>query len=162
MLDHDPEDERAFARRREKVPSIFAFHGTSTDCIFSMQRNGLRNLSNSQFMQVGAVHGAGIYISAFFNTAAGYSRSIFSGNYRGNTSEYTAYEGLNRENASSELRKGMNELHTKNLATRVVIVIELINHKNYNKQGDGNILVVTDQDDIMIRYYLIEHNNAAN
>ena len=76
-MDHDPEDEAEFARRREHTNSIFAFHGTSTDCLYSLQRNGLRNLSNSQFMMVGAVHGQGIYISANFATAASYSRPAF-------------------------------------------------------------------------------------
>ena len=77
MMDHDPEDEAEFARRRAHTNSIFAFHGTSTDCLYSLQRNGLRNLSNSQFMMVGAVHGQGIYISANFATAASYSRPAF-------------------------------------------------------------------------------------
>ena len=66
VLDHEPAEDREFARRRAETPSIFAFHGTGTDCIYSLGRNGLRNLSNSQLMTTGAVHGQGIYISNNF------------------------------------------------------------------------------------------------
>lgn len=65
VLDHETSVECAFQARKRASnhPAIFAFHGTGSDCIYSLQRNSLRNLSNSQMMTVGAVHGAGIYIS---------------------------------------------------------------------------------------------------
>ena len=50
VLDHDPEAEADFARRASEYPTMYAFHGTGADCIYSLQRNGLRNLSNSNYM----------------------------------------------------------------------------------------------------------------
>ena len=52
---------------------MFAFHGTKTDCMYSILRNGLRDLSNSHLMKVGAAMGAGIYVAVVSNIAAGYS-----------------------------------------------------------------------------------------
>ena len=57
VLDHDPEAEAEFASRRAQFGSMFAFHGTGADCLYSLQRNGLRNLSNSNYMTAGAVYG---------------------------------------------------------------------------------------------------------
>ena len=75
-MDHDPEVEAEFARRRQEVPSIFAFHGTGADCVYSLQRNSLRNLSNSALMTAGAAYGQGIYISNQQATSDGYSRAV--------------------------------------------------------------------------------------
>ena len=57
---------------------MFAFHGTGADCVYSLQRNGLRNLSNTGMMTAGAVHGQGIYISSAANMAQGYAKAMNS------------------------------------------------------------------------------------
>jgi hypothetical protein len=42
-------------------------------------RNGLRNLSNTFLMRIGAAFGPGIYASATYNTSFGYSSRYNSG-----------------------------------------------------------------------------------
>ena len=69
VLDHDPSVEAEFAIRASQTPTMYAFHGTGADCIYSLQRNGLRNLSNTGLMTAGAAYGPGIYISCNFATA---------------------------------------------------------------------------------------------
>ena len=82
VLDHDPEAEAEFARRASQYPTMYAFHGTGADCIYSLQRNGLRNLSNTGLMTTSAAYGQGIYISSNINTAQSYSKSMNS-SFRG-------------------------------------------------------------------------------
>eukprot|EP00353_Schmidingerella_taraikaensis_P001574 CAMPEP_0185599450 /NCGR_PEP_ID=MMETSP0434-20130131/82718_1 /TAXON_ID=626734 ORGANISM="Favella taraikaensis, Strain Fe Narragansett Bay" /NCGR_SAMPLE_ID=MMETSP0434 /ASSEMBLY_ACC=CAM_ASM_000379 /LENGTH=316 /DNA_ID=CAMNT_0028228859 /DNA_START=377 /DNA_END=1327 /DNA_ORIENTATION=- len=82
VSDHTLEVEQEFARRRQQTNSIFAYHGTGFDCLYSLTRNGLRNLSNTQFMTTGAVHGAGIYIGPNYATAAAYAKTA-SISYKG-------------------------------------------------------------------------------
>ena len=76
ILDHDPQIENEFACRLADsgLKSMFVFHGTTSDCVYSLQRNGLRNLSQTKLMAIGAVHGNGIYLSKDFNIALHYSR----------------------------------------------------------------------------------------
>ena len=74
VLDHDPKKEAEFSHQKRGIPTMFAFHGTSADCMYSLQRNGLRNLSNSQYMTAGAAYGQGIYVAKDIGTARGYSR----------------------------------------------------------------------------------------
>lgn len=46
-----------------------------------------------------------------------------------------------------------------NLKNNFVIgIVEIINKKAYEKSGDRNIVVVTDEDDIIIRYLLVIKN----
>ena len=42
--------------------------------MYSILRNGLRDLSNSHMMKVGAALGAGIYVATMSSIAAGYSQ----------------------------------------------------------------------------------------
>ena len=74
MLDPDEEGEKEFQQRKSQLGSLFAFHGTRQDCVYSIFRNGLRDLSNSHLMKVGAARGAGIYASPTLGVAAGYSK----------------------------------------------------------------------------------------
>ena len=82
ILDNDPADEREFKRRKDQFGSMFAFHGTGADCVYSLGRNGLRNLSNSNYMTAGAAYGQGIYISSNVSLAQTYAKSTTS-NFRG-------------------------------------------------------------------------------
>ena len=47
-------------------------------------------------------------------------------------------------------------------AFRVMLVVELINRPAYDKAGGGNVIVVTDEKDLMIRYLLIINAAGAN
>ena len=88
MCDNLPSVENEFARRREAVPSIYCYHGTGYDCLYSLMRNGLRNLSNSRFMTTGAAYGSGIYIAPNFATASGYTKPCSVGQYGGRGYNY--------------------------------------------------------------------------
>ena len=88
--------------------------------MYSILRNGLRDLSNSHLMSSGAAYGAGIYLSTQFATASGYSLTITGSRYDGN----------------------INQTNLKILPTqRFLLVVEFINDLSYNK-GSG-IFVVT-------------------
>ena len=115
MLDQDAHEELEFRRRKDEHGSLFAFHGTKTDCLYSIFRNGLRDLSNSHLMTTGAAMGAGIYVALDIATAAGYSKSVQSNGYM----------------------YGIPTLP----AERFVLVIEFINEPSYNKKN--RIYVIT-------------------
>jgi hypothetical protein len=102
-------------------------------------RNGLRNLSNTALMTAGAAHGAGIYASANYMTSFGYTAR-----YNGNQNFW--------KNTIDNLRSTSNF---------IIGIVEIINKKNYEKSGDRNIVVVTDEDDIIIRYLLVIKSGAA-
>lgn len=76
LVSDSPEKERVFQERRANHGSIYAFHGSPFENWHSILRNGLYNASGTKFQTTGAVYGAGIYISPFFNTAIGYSRFV--------------------------------------------------------------------------------------
>ena len=58
--------------------------------MYSILRNGLRDLSNSHMMTAGAARGAGIYVATQSATAAGYSQDNCTG--------YQGYHNNNRVN----------------------------------------------------------------
>ena len=85
VLDQDAREEAVFQQRKRELGSLYAFHGTKTDCMYSILRNGLRDLSNSHMMKVGAALGAGIYVATVSSIAAGYSQdnaTMANYNYR--------------------------------------------------------------------------------
>ena len=43
-----------------------------------------------------------------------------------------------------------------------MIIVELINRPEYDKAGSGNVIVVTDEKDLMIRYLLIINPQNSN
>ena len=99
--DHEPATEQEFLRRRDQFGSMYAFHGTGADCIYSLQRNGLRNLSNSNYMTAGAAYGQGIYISSNLGMAEGYAKSTTS-SFRGRSyhnGSYQSYGGAGAQAA---------------------------------------------------------------
>lgn len=96
-------------------------------------RNGLRNLSNTALMTAGAAYGSGIYASANFMTSYGY------------TTRYNAGERIWKHSIES----------LKSTLNYIIGIVEIINKKIYEKSGDRNIVVVTDEDDIIIRYLLV-------
>ena len=128
VLDQDAHEELEFRRRKDEYGSLYAFHGTKTDCAYSIFRNGLRDLSNSHLMTTGAAMGAGIYVALDIATAAGYSRTSQSNGYM----------------------YGAPVLPTE----RFLLVIEFINEPSYNKRN--RIYVISEQKDIRIRFFLIE------
>ena len=57
--------------------------------MYSILRNGLRDLSNSHMMTAGAALGAGIYVATLKTIAAGYSHDNCSNyNYYNNSNNY--------------------------------------------------------------------------
>ena len=57
--------------------------------MYSILRNGLRDLSNSHMMKVGAALGAGIYVATVSSIAAGYSQdNATMANYNYNQPKY--------------------------------------------------------------------------
>lgn len=125
---------------KRKHGSFFCFHGSSLENWYSIMRNGLRNLSNTALMTAGAAHGAGIYASANYMTSYGYTAR-----YNGNQNFW--------KNTIENLRSTSNF---------IIGIVEIINKKNYEKSGDRNIVVVTDEDDIIIRYLLVIKSGAVS
>jgi hypothetical protein len=52
----------------------FFYHGTKGHCVYSIMRNNLQNLSNTELMGVGAAYDVGLYFSQQLGTASGYSQ----------------------------------------------------------------------------------------
>ena len=87
-------------------------------------------------MTAGAAYGQGIYASANYTTSYGYTAK-----YNGGTKVW--------KNTLENLKNNY-----------VIGIVEIINKKVYEKSGDRNIVVVTDEDDIIIRYLLVIKNNV--
>lgn len=133
LLSQDPAKERKFMQAKKKQGSIFCFHGSSMENWYSILRNGLRNLSNSQLMTAGAAYGPGIYASENYATSYGY------------TAKYTAGQ-KSWKNCIEPLRNSF-----------IIAIVEIINKTTYHKSGK-NIVVVPEEDDIIIRYLLVLKN----
>ena len=118
---------------KRKHGSFFCFHGSSLENWYSIMRNGLRNLSNTALMTAGAAHGAGIYASANYTTSYGFTA---------------------RYNAGQKIWKNTIENMRSNTSF-IIGIVEIIKKKIYEKTPDRNIVVVTDEDDIIIRYLLV-------
>jgi len=71
-IEHHPKVEETFKSRSNKT--CYLYHGSSSECWYSILRNGLKNASGSSLQVNGAVHGAGIYMSDTINVSIGYSR----------------------------------------------------------------------------------------
>ena len=67
------EKEQKFASVLDS--SKFLFHGTDAKNMYSIQRNGIMSMSNSDFQTNGAAYGNGIYLSDLLQFSLGYSRS---------------------------------------------------------------------------------------
>jgi hypothetical protein len=50
------------------------FHGSQSECWYSILRNGLKVMSSTAMMTAGAAYGAGIYTSDNYSTSLGYTR----------------------------------------------------------------------------------------
>ena len=113
--------------------------------MYSILRNGLRDLSNSHMMKVGAALGAGIYVATISSIAAGYSQDNANNNYMVNYNyrQQNNYEApQNYDNIPSQ---------------RYMLVVEFINDPAYNK--NNNVHVITREADLRIRFYLRETRN---
>ncbi|CAE8694302.1 unnamed protein product [Polarella glacialis] len=123
-----PSQEAAFAERRRRLGSKFAFHGSSLKNWYSIMRNGLQVLSNTEFMSSGALFGQGIYLAEGFSTARHYCGG-FSG------SSYSC---------------GIGE------ALQVMAVVEYIDDSTSGctRHREG-IITVRDPGAVMLRYLLI-------
>lgn len=85
MNDHHSPLYQAFQRRAKELGTGFTritvYHGSPLKNWLSIMRSGLRNLSHSKFMLVGAVYGAGIYSSTIKATAQSYAQLHQTGGY---------------------------------------------------------------------------------
>ena len=54
---------------------VFLYHGTSDISIYSIMRNGLKNMSSTRLMSSGAAYGPGVYLSDSVSFSMSYSRS---------------------------------------------------------------------------------------
>jgi hypothetical protein len=71
-IEHHPKVEETFRSRSDKT--CYLYHGSSSECWYSILRNGLKNASGSSLQVNGAAYGAGIYMSNTINVSIGYSR----------------------------------------------------------------------------------------
>lgn len=141
MLDHDPATEIEFKKRRDQFGSMFAFHGTGADCLYSLGRNGLRNLSNSNYMTAGAVYGQGIYISSNVGLAQSYAKSTTSSfrgmqyHSQGNNQNYggsAAQAQMQNNQYYANVRRAEQSLDQIGSDFFPIAVVEVILRPNYN------------------------------
>ncbi|KAH9316843.1 hypothetical protein KI387_018612 [Taxus chinensis] len=72
---YNSDSEKIFRQRRKTEGSIFAFHGSSSCNWYSIIRNGLRCLSNTNYMSAGNACGDGVYFSTEMRTSLIFSTS---------------------------------------------------------------------------------------
>ena len=87
-------------------------------------------------MTAGAAYGAGIYASTNYNTSYGYS---------------TRYTGGQLSWTKSMLNPYF-----------IIGIVEIINTNSYRKDPNGNICVITDDNDILLRYMFVYNNSGYN
>lgn len=75
-LTASPEQETIFQQLKKKYGSFFLWHGSPTERWHAIIRQGLKNLSNTPLMGVGAAHGEGIYFAPESMTSLSYSRTF--------------------------------------------------------------------------------------
>ncbi len=75
MVQHTPDVEKRFNINNP----VFAFHGSSLSSWYSILRNGLKNLSNTPLMIVGAAYGQGIYLASSANISYTYGTDRYAG-----------------------------------------------------------------------------------
>ncbi|CDW86592.1 uba ts-n domain containing protein [Stylonychia lemnae] len=135
LISQDPHKERVFKSRKKEYGSVFCWHGSSQENWYSILRNGLRNLSNTQLMTAGAAYGNGIYASSNLSTSSGYTMRYSNG------PKFWQNIGAN--------------LHQN----YVIAICEIIKKSTYKKDENYNIVVVPDEDDIILRYlFIIKHD----
>ena len=88
-------------------------------------------------MTAGAAYGSGIYASANYNTSYGYTA---------------------RYNAGQKIWKNSLDSLKNNF---VIGIVEIIKKPGYEKTPDRNIVVVTQEDDIIIRYLMVIKQNLS-
>jgi len=82
FLSSSPDKEARFQALKKGIEvskgkgkgSILAWHGSATGNWHSILRTGLKNMSNSKYMENGAAYGQGIYLAADSGTSLGYCR----------------------------------------------------------------------------------------
>jgi ubiquitin-protein ligase len=134
VTNHSAEAEANFnAEKASSGGSFFAFHGSPPENWYSIIRNGIRNLSNTHLMAVGAAYGSGVYAADAMSTSVGYCFS----------------RGMANTVWSQSLITGTNYC--------TMAIIEVIN-RNYSK-GRG-IYVIDNDQHIMLRYILLIPTNS--
>ncbi|MBA42856.1 MAG: hypothetical protein CMF62_02465 [Magnetococcales bacterium] len=83
-LNKFPEKMKIFAVKHSKEKedyfkkdSIYCFHGSGTQNWYSILRNGLKNVSNTNMMTAGAALGAGIYLGKSSGVSLNYSNGSY-------------------------------------------------------------------------------------
>ena len=93
-------DEEAFKQKiaTNNNEKCYLFHGSTSDCWYSILRNGLKVLSGSQLQVNGAAYGSGIYTSNNYSMSYGYCKTTFPiiGVYEvvGNQDKYKKVSGI--------------------------------------------------------------------
>ena len=142
IYNQDATREATFQKLKQKHGSIFTFHGSSIENWYSILRNGPRNLSNTKMMTAGAAYGAGVYSSCNFSTASGY---------------------CGNRGAVSTLGSGVSWKHSIVKGKNIIGILEIINKKEYDKNGKHNIVVCPDDHCIMLRYiWVFSFENQVN
>ena len=93
-------DEESFKRKvaMNNNEKCYLFHGSSSDCWYSILRNGVKVLSGSQLQVNGAAYGSGIYTSNNYGMSYGYCKNTFPivGVFEvvGNQEKYKKVQGI--------------------------------------------------------------------
>ncbi|CAJ1392213.1 unnamed protein product [Effrenium voratum] len=122
-----PSEELAFARLRGTRASSFGLHGSPLRNWYSILRNGLQVLSNSELMGSGARFGPGIYLAERVSTARHYCNGF----------------------AGSRYNAGLGE------ALQVLAVVEYVDDPVLRKRHSEGIVTVSDHAAVALRYILV-------
>lgn len=131
VIQNSPAVEKKFADRREKDGSRFAFHGSPLSKWFSIVRNGLLVLSNTQFMTSGAAYGRGVYLSEHSDVSLFYCKGVAGASYGG------------------------APFH----CIRILGIVEYITDKQCTTRHHNGIVTVNDSEAVQLRYIIVYQNN---
>jgi len=127
VLQAAPAQETIFRGGSQAFGTRFGFHGSPLRNWYSIMRNGLQILSNTELMGSGARFGAGIYLADRVSTAQHYC-----GGFAG--SRYSAHAGE---------------------ALQILAIVEYINDPAVHQRHSEGIITVTDSAAVMLRYLLV-------
>lgn len=127
VLQAAPAQEAVFRQWREDFGSSFGIHGSPLQNWYSIIRNGLQILSNTELMRSGARFGTGLYLADKVTTAQHYCGGFAGSRYAANVGE----------------------------ALQILAVVEYINDPSVHQRHSEGITTVTDPAAVMLRFLLV-------
>lgn len=135
---YDPQVEHKFGEMQYCL-----FHGSNICNWYSIMRNGIKNMSGTELMANGQVHGAGVYLSNNYNMSYGYS----SGNQKFNYNVTGVVQVIDAKNTVADKGGSIFVANddTKLLLRSLIVNYGVIARKSNEKSIDINSYYTKDK-----------------